>query len=98
MRIIAKSALREFWEKYPDSKEQLLSWYKNFSKASYSNSNQIRKVYKSADQVGNGRIVFNICGNNYRLIVRFNYKFQFGYIRFIGIHKEYDKIKNIKNI
>ncbi len=98
MRIIAKATLRGFWQKHPDSKEQLLSWYKNFSKMSYSNPNQIKGVYRSADQVGNGRIVFNICGNDYRLIVHFNYKFQFGYIRFIGTHKEYDTIKDIKNI
>ncbi len=98
MRIIAKATLRDFWTKHPNSKEQLLSWYKNFSKLSYSNPNEIKQVYKSADQVGNGRIVFNICRNDYRLIVRFNYKFQFGYIRFIGTHKEYDKIKDIKNI
>ncbi|MEM0517807.1 type II toxin-antitoxin system HigB family toxin [Aequorivita flava] len=98
MRIIALGTLRQFWLKHPDSKEQLVVWYKNFSKSSYLNPNQIREVYRSADNVGNGRIVFNICRNEYRLIVKFNYKFQFGYIRFIGTHKEYDKITDIKNI
>jgi mRNA interferase HigB len=98
MRVIAKSTLREFWEKCPKSKQQLLAWHKHFSKAEYRNANEIRKVFSSADNVGNGRIVFNICRNDYRLIIQFNYKFQFAFVRFIGTHKEYDNIKDIKNI
>ena len=98
MRVIAKSTLREFWGKYPKSEQQLLAWHKHFSKAEYRNANEIRKVFKSADNVGNGRIVFNICRNDYRLIIQFNYKFQFAFVRFIGTHKEYDTIKDIKNI
>ena len=98
MRVIAKSTLREFWQKYPKSEQQLLAWNKHFSKAEYKNANEIRKVFPSADNVGNGRIVFNICRNDYRLIIQFNYKFQFAFVRFIGTHKEYDNIKDIKNI
>jgi len=98
MRVIAKSTLREFWQKYPKSEQQLLAWHKHFSKAEYRNANEIRKVFSSADNVGNGRIVFNICRNDYRLIIQFNYKFQFAFVRFIGTHKEYDNIKDIKNI
>lgn len=98
MRIIAKKTLREFWEKHPSSKEQPLCWYKDFSKANYGNVHEIKQVYGSADNVGNGRVVFNICGNNFRLVVRFNYVFQFAYIRFVGTHGEYDMIKDIKNM
>jgi len=98
MRVIAKSTLREFWKKYPKSEQQLLAWHKHFTKAEYKNANEIRKVFPSADNVGNGRIVFNICRNDYRLIIQFNYKFQFAFVRFIGTHKEYDNIKDIKNI
>ena len=98
MRVIAKSALREFWGKYPKSEQQLLAWHNHFSKSEYRNANEIRKVFPSAVNLGNGRIVFNICRNNYRLIIQFNYKFQFAFVRFIGTHKEYDTIKDIKNI
>lgn len=98
MRVIAKSTLRNFWEDYPKSKQPLLSWYSNFLKGNYKNANEIIAIYRSADIVGNGRIVFNICRNDYRLIVKFDYAYQFAFIRFIGTHKEYDKIKDIKNI
>lgn len=98
MRVIAKSTLRTFWVKHPSSKEQLLSWHNNFLKANYKNAHEIKSVYRSADNVENGRIVFNICSNDFRLIVKFNYTYQFAYIRFVGTHKEYDRIKNIKNI
>jgi mRNA interferase HigB len=98
MRVIAKSTLRKFWEDYPKSKQSLLSWHSNFLKGNYKNANEVIAIYRSADIVGNGRIVFNICHNDYRLIVKFDYVYQFAFIRFIGTHKEYDKIKDIKNI
>jgi mRNA interferase HigB len=98
MRIISKKTLKIFWEKQPKSKEPLLSWHNHFLKANYKNSNEVIAIFRSADNVGNGRVVFNICHNDFRLIVKFDYTFQFAFIRFIGTHKEYDKIKDIKNI
>jgi mRNA interferase HigB len=98
MRIIAKRTLKEFWELHNDSEEQLTDWYHIVSSSYWESPHQIKEVYPNADNVGNNRIVFNICHNKYRLIVVFRYKIQMAYIRFIGTHKEYDKIKNIKNI
>lgn len=66
--------------------------------SNYQNVNDVKTETPSADQVGNNRVVFNICRNKYRLIVVFGYIMQAIYIRFIGTHKEYDKIEDIKNI
>ena len=100
MRIIAKSTLKRFWEKegYSDSEQQLKSWYKVISERDWKNPNEIIAYFKDADQVGKGVMVFNICRNKYRLIVRFRYDIQIGFVRFIGTHKQYDKIKDIKDI
>lgn len=93
MRVIAKKILREFWEKKTDSKEQLKTWYKESSKAMWTSPTDIKSDYPKASILKNGRIVFNICGNRYRLIVHINYLRQWVFIRFIGTHQEYDKIK-----
>jgi mRNA interferase HigB len=98
MRIIAKKTLQLFWEKHPNSKQQLLSWYEVFSKNDFLNSNAIKTVFGSADFVGNNKVVFNICGNHYRLIVKVNYVTKIVYILFVGTHTEYDKLKNIKDL
>jgi mRNA interferase HigB len=98
MRIIAKKTLQLFWEKHPNSKQQLLSWYGVFSKNDFLNSNAIKTVFGSADFVGNNKVVFNICGNHYRLIVKVNYVTKIVYILFVGTHTEYDKLKNIKDL
>lgn len=100
MRIIAKGTLKTFWEKpaYGDSEQQLKSWYKTITERSWKGPHDIISYFQDADQVGNGRIVFNICRNKYRLIVAFRYDIQIGFVRFIGTHKQYDNIKDIKNI
>ena len=98
MRIIAKRTLQNFWENYPNSKQQLLVWYQVFDKNQFDNSNAIKIVFGSADFIGNSKVVFNICGNHYRLIVKINYTTQIVYILFIGTHTEYDGLKNIKNL
>jgi mRNA interferase HigB len=98
MRVIAVSALREFWRKFPDSELDLKIWNAKMKEANYQNANEVKTDTPTADQVGNNRIVFNICRNKYRLVVVFRYKMQAIYIRFIGTHKEYDKIENIKFI
>lgn len=98
MRIIARNTLKEFWNKYVDSEQELKSWYLKIRNADYKNPNEVISESPSADNIGNNRIVFNICHNKYRLIVVFRYKLKRVYIRFIGTHKEYDKIENIKEI
>ncbi len=91
MRVIAKKILREFWEKYTDSEQQLKTWYKEASKAVWKNPNEIKNDYAKASILKNGKVVFNICGNKYRLIVDINYERQWVFILFISTHKEYDK-------
>ena len=92
MRVIAKKMLREFWEKHTDSEDQLKTWYKEASKSAWKNPTDIKAEYAKSSILKSGRVVFNICGNKYRLIVDINYKRQWVFIRFIGSHKEYDKI------
>jgi mRNA interferase HigB len=92
LRVIAKRTLREFWELNPDSEQQLMSWYRESSKAEWNSPNEIKEQYASASILKNSRIVFNICGNKYRLIVEINFPREWIFIRFIGTHKEYDKI------
>ncbi len=97
MRIIAKKVLRDFWEVHSDSEQQLKSWYQECSKAEWSGPGQIKLEYPTASFLADNRVVFNIKGNHYRLIVRINYDYQMMWIRFIGTHAEYDKV-NAKTI
>ena len=92
MRVIAKKILREFWEKQNDSEEQLKTWYKEASKAVWTSPNDIKSEYPKASILKSSRVVFDICGNKYRLIVQINYSRKWAFIRFIGTHSEYDKI------
>lgn len=92
MRVIAKKILREFLEKYTDSEQQLKTWYKEASKAVWESPNDIKDEYAKASILKSGRVVFDICGNKYRLIIDINYERQWVFIRFIGTHKEYDKV------
>ena len=92
MRVIAKSTLREFWKKHADSEQQLKSWFRETEKTSWETINDLKKDYPKASILKDNRIVFDIKGNNYRLIVKFNFEYQICWIRFIGTHAEYDKI------
>ena len=92
MRIVAKKILREFWENYSDSENQLKTWHKETSKADWKNPTEIKAKYSQASILKSGRVVFNICRNKYRLVVDINYERQWVFIRFIGTHSEYDKI------
>ena len=92
MRVIAKPTLRKFWKKHADCEEQLKSWYRETEKSKWSNINELKREYPSASILNDNRIVYNIKGNNYRLIVKFNFEYQICWIRFIGTHAEYDKI------
>ena len=92
MRVISKKILREFWEKHSDSEQQLKSWFQETSNAEWNSPNDIKIEYPSASILSNNRVVFNIKGNKYRLIVRINYDYIMAWIRFVGTHAEYDKI------
>ena len=92
MRVIAKKILREFWEKHNDAENQLKTWFKEASKANWKTPADIKKEYTKASILKQSRVVFNICGNKYRLIVEINYMRQWVFIRFIGTHTDYNKI------
>ncbi len=92
MRVISRKKLREFWEQHADSEEQLKSWYRETEKATWRNINELKTNYPGASILKDNKIVFNIKGNNYRLIVKFNFDYQISWILFVGTHAEYDKI------
>jgi mRNA interferase HigB len=92
VRIIAIGTLRKYWSSNKDAEQPLKSWYQEAKQARWNNHNEIKNHYKNASILKHNRVVFNIAGNKYRLIVRINYEIQIIYIRFIGTHSEYDKI------
>jgi mRNA interferase HigB len=92
MVIIAKSALTRFSEKHRDTVVALMEWYDIVSEADWSNVNEVKQTFNSADYVGNERMVFNIKGNRYRLVAAVIFSIRTVYIKFIGTHAEYDKI------
>jgi len=95
MRVISKRTLKEFYEQsmYQDSRSGLEAWYHEVLHFEWNNPNEIKMQYKSASIVGDNKVVFNICGNKYRLIVKINYPAGIVFIKFVGTHKQYDKIK-----
>ncbi|MDH4200680.1 MAG: type II toxin-antitoxin system HigB family toxin [Spirochaetia bacterium] len=94
MRIIAKRTITAFYEKTPfrDSKSALEAWYDDTRKSDWKNPSDIKEKYRNASILQKNRVIFNIHGNKYRLVVKLNYDAQIVYIRFIGAHAQYDKI------
>ena len=92
MRIITEEPLKLYIELHPDCKTALQDWVKKVKAATWQNFADVKKTFNSADNVGNQRYVFNIRGNNHRLVVVIKFTIQWVYIRFIGTHAEYDKI------
>jgi mRNA interferase HigB len=92
VRVIAKSTLRTFWTKHKDCEEQLKSWYKEAEEAHWKVPRDIKRDYPTASFLPDNRVVFNIKGNNYRLVVKINYDYGIVWIRFVGTHGQYDKI------
>lgn len=92
MNVIAKKALIEFWTLHPDAEESLEAWYHEAVRAGWRNSADLKARYRTASIINAERVVFNICGNAYRLLVRINYAGGTIFIRFVGTHSEYDKI------
>ncbi len=92
MRIIARKTLKEHWQRRHDSEQALKAWFAEAENASWSSPAEVKAKYGSATILKDGRVIFNICGNRYRLIVRISYEFYTIYIRFVGTHEEYDAI------
>jgi mRNA interferase HigB len=92
MRIISRRILREFWEKHPDARLPLQTWFHDIKRANWAGPADIKAVYSNASFVANSRVVFNIKGNRYRLVVVVAFLHRVVYIRFIGTHEEYDQI------
>lgn len=92
MRVIAKSTLKAFWLRHPDAEGSLLAWYREVEKEEWDAPAKVKQKYRSASFVGD-RVVFNIRGNTYRLVVHINYGFRIVFVRFVGTHKQYDAIK-----
>ena len=92
MRVIAVSTLRAFWERHPDAEQPLKAWHEEALNAAWMQPADIKAQYRSASVLKNRRVVFNIKGNDYRLIVAIAYNLQIAYVKFIGTHKEYDAV------
>jgi len=92
MRIISRRTLREFWEKHPDAAAALQFWYHDIEQARWKTPADIKAVYGNASIIANNRVVFNIKGNSYRVIVVVHYNTGIIYIRFVGSHEDYDNV------
>jgi mRNA interferase HigB len=94
MRVIAKSRLRHYWQMKPyrTAEQPLRAWYDEISKGEWTSFNDLKKEYPSVSIVGNGRVVFNICRNSFRLVVKFEFRMNAVFIRFFGTHKKYYQI------
>jgi len=95
VRIISRRTLRSFWEGplHGDSEKPLRAWFAEAKKANWRTPGDLKAQYRHASILGNGRVVFNIGGNKYRLIVAIRYEFRLVFIRFVGTHEQYDRIK-----
>ena len=92
MRIIARKTLKDFWERHPDAEHSLRAWYADAKRSRWRSPVDIKSVYRNAGFVANNRVVFNIKGNAYRVVIALQYGFSIVYIRFAGTHEEYDRI------
>lgn len=92
MRIISKKALKDFWEREPSSQGELEAWHEEAKHAEWATPADVKAHYGNASILKDGRAIFNICGNRYRMVVWINYDFYTIYVRFLGTHAEYDEI------
>jgi mRNA interferase HigB len=95
MRVIALSTLKAFWERnaeHLDAKEPTLAWYRHVLHADWTSPAAVKRDFGSASILKDGRVVFNLGGNKYRLVVWINYAYRVVYVRFIGTHAQYDRI------
>jgi mRNA interferase HigB len=92
MRIIALATLRGFWMKHPDAEAPLQAWHALASRAEWKTPADIKAAYRNASFTANNRVVFNVKGNDYRLVVAVHYDRGMMFVRFVGTHRQYDKI------
>ena len=92
MRLIARRTLREFWERHPDAEQSLRAWFHDVERADWASPADVKRIYANVSIVGDNRLVFNIHGNKYRLVVAVNYEYRMCYVRFVGTHRAYDRI------
>lgn len=92
MRIISRRALHALADRYPDAKAELDAWFHEIEGADWDDPSDVKAQYGNASILKGSRVVFNVCGNKYRLIVKINYAYSIVYVRFAGTHREYDKI------
>jgi mRNA interferase HigB len=92
VRVIARKALRDFWERHPEAESALRAWYHDVDRAGWTGPDDVRRQYATASFVANNRVVFNVRGNRYRIVVAINYAYGVVYVRFVGTHAEYDRI------
>jgi mRNA interferase HigB len=92
MRIIALRTLRDFWNSHPDAEIPLRSWYAMANRAAWRSPAEVEAAYRNAGFIANNRIVFNVKGNDYRLVVAVHYNRGLMFIRFVGTHRDYDRI------
>ena len=92
MRVIAIATLRDYWEANPPAEQPLKAWYDEAKAATWKSPQDIKNAYRNASFIANNRVVFNIKGNDYRLIVAVAYRVGIVYVKFIGTHAEYDQI------
>jgi mRNA interferase HigB len=92
MHVISRKQLREFGVRHPDAESGLRAWFHEARKAHWGTTADIKRQYASASLLKDNRVVFNICGNKYRLVVKIHYRAEIVYIRFVGSHADYDRI------
>jgi mRNA interferase HigB len=92
MRVVAIKCLRDFWAKHPDAEQPLKAWHEEASKANWRTPQDIKDRYATASFLRNKRVVFNVKGNDYRLVVSVAYRFDAVYVKFVGTHVQYDAI------
>ncbi len=92
MRVISRKPLHELARRFPEAKVELDAWFHEAEAAGWANPAQIKEKYGSASILKGSWVVFNICGNKYRLVVKINYAYAVVYVRFAGTHREYDRV------
>ncbi len=92
MRIISRAKLREFWGRHPETRDPLNAWHRTVEQADWSTPLDVRNTYRRADPIGDEFVVFDICNNNYRLIVRVDYERSIVYIWDVCTHAQYDQL------
>ena len=92
MRLIALATLKAFWKPHPEAEQPLLSWHEQVKHSNWQSPTEVKADFGSASILRDGRVVFNIAGNKYRLVAWINYPYRVVYIRFVGTHRQYDQI------